>query len=159
MNKQQAFERLAVEFNLKPADFYFLDLIPLIEMIWADGRNQPAELNILYKFAIEHIAYLDRQAGVQALGSDDANDFLERFALHRPPPGLLAELRRITASSEIGGNNPRSGTILEYCLDIAAACTTHYPFSLRQRVMENEKKLLEKLFREFNIAPGTPLSE
>jgi hypothetical protein len=157
MNKQQAFEQLAVEFDLKPADFYFLDLIPLIEMVWADGRNQPAELNILYQFAIEHIAYLDRQSGAQAIGIDAANDFLERFALRKPPAKLLEELRHLACVSAAGGDNPRGKTILEYCLDIAAACTTHYPFSPQERVMEDEKKLLEKLFREFNIDPDTLL--
>jgi hypothetical protein len=37
MSPQHAFDQLMTEFNLRPADFYFLDLIPLIEIIWADG--------------------------------------------------------------------------------------------------------------------------
>src|SRR5512138_1780399 len=110
MNKQQAFEQLAAEFDLKPADFYFLDLIPLIEMIWADGQNQPAELDILYKFAIEHIAYLDRQSGIHAVSIDDVNDFLDRFALRKPPARLLAELRNLASVSVSGGDNPRGRT-------------------------------------------------
>jgi hypothetical protein len=67
MNAQNEFESLKSQFFLKDADFYFLDLIPLIEVIWADGDNQEAELKILYKFIIEHIAYLDKQAGLTLL--------------------------------------------------------------------------------------------
>lgn len=153
MNKQQAFERLAVEFDLKPADFYFLDLIPLLEMIWADDRNQPEEVAILYKYTIEHIAYLDRQAGAPVISIDDANDFLDRFTHARPSRRLLAELSHIAAKSAHGGENPRSRTILTYCLDIAAACTTRYPYPMHERIMAEEKRLLEKLFRAFNIDP------
>lgn len=159
MNRQAVFEQLAREFDLKPTDFYFLDLIPLIEMIWADGQNQHAELDILYKFTIEHIAYLDRQAGVQAISIDDANDFLERFAQHRPPPKLLRELRKLAISTPAGEKSPRNRTILQYCMDIAAACTTHYPYALHQRVMEDEKRLLERLFREIKVAPDRPFTD
>jgi hypothetical protein len=78
MSPQYAFDQLMNEFNLRPADFYFLDLIPLIEIIWADGENQPGELRILYNFLIEHIAFLDRIAGIQAVSIEDANAFLNR---------------------------------------------------------------------------------
>ena len=67
MNPQDAFDRLKNQFVLKDSDFYFLDLIPLIKIIWADGRNQESELQILYKFVIEHVAYL-AQRGVQFAG-------------------------------------------------------------------------------------------
>lgn len=33
MEKRELFEQLAEEFNLKPEDFYFLELIPLIEVM------------------------------------------------------------------------------------------------------------------------------
>jgi hypothetical protein len=79
------------------------------------------------------------------------SDSLECFALSRPPAKLLQELRNLVAVSVTGGVNPRGKTIFEYCLDIAAACTTHYPFGLQERVMAKEKKLLEKLFQAFRI--------
>ena len=36
--------------------------------------------------------------------------------------------------------------ILDYCLDIAAACVTRYPYGLRERIAEGERRLLEELF-------------
>lgn len=147
MNKQQAFDLLADEFDLKPVDFYFLELIPLIEMIWADGLNQKAELSLLYKFTVEHLAYLDRVSGYPFATIEDVNDFLDRFAHQRPPTQLLEKLRELVVQPiESGSANRHHSSILEYCLDIAAACATQYPFGLQERIVESEKELLNKLF-------------
>ncbi|RLA26129.1 MAG: hypothetical protein DRQ62_00570 [Gammaproteobacteria bacterium] len=153
---RQLFEQLAREFDLKPADFYFLSLIPLIEVMWMDGKNQDSELNILYQFVLEHIAYIDHAAGSQVLSVEDANDFLDRFALHKPPQKLLTELHNIVARcTDIAEH--RKMDILEYCLDISAACVIHYPYGIRERVQQYEKKFLLKLFTEFNISPQKPV--
>ncbi|TXL23490.1 hypothetical protein BMR03_02245 [Methylococcaceae bacterium HT2] len=113
MEKQQLFDELAREFDLKPADFYFLDLIPLIEVMWMDGKNQESELNILYQFVLEHISYIDQAAGAQVLSVEDANDFLDRFAHNKPPQKLLTGLHNIMVLSQelimpvkIGHNRP-----------------------------------------------------
>lgn len=156
MSPQYAFDQLMNEFNLRPADFYFLDLIPLIEIIWADGDNQPGELRILYNFLIEHIAFLDRITGIQAISIEDANAFLDRFAHNRPSPRLLTELRSIVAKAVPAH---RHSTIFEHCLDIAAACTTQYPYGLRDRIIDQEKKLLTKIFAELNIKPDSILPD
>lgn len=149
MDKQNTFDLLAKEFKLKPSDYYFLDLIPLIEMIWADGENQPAELALLYQFTIEHIAHLDRAAGIPLISTDDANDFLERFAHQRPPQRLLDALNELVVGSSLSADPERSRSILKYCMDIAAACTTHYPYALRGRIIDSEKALLYKFFAAF----------
>ena len=150
MNKQQAFDLLAREFDLKPTDFYFLELIPLIEMIWADGHNQPAELSLLYKFTVEHMAHLDRASGITFATVEEANDFLDRFAHQRPSAQLLEKLRELAVHPATSSDPDRHQTIMDYCLDIAAACTTRYPFGLQQRIIESEKELLNKLFSAFN---------
>lgn len=152
MDKQQLFEQLSQEFDLKPADFYFLPLIPLIEMMWMDGTNQEGELKILYQFVLEHIAYMDQAAGIQALSIEDANDFLDRFAHNKPPQKLLTELHNIV-TQEKGVAEHRKMDILEYCLDVSAACVTHYPYAHRDRIKHDEKKFLMKLFAEFNTFP------
>lgn len=152
MDKQQLFEQLAREFNLKSADFYFLDLIPLIEVMWLDGKNQEGELKILYQFVLEHISYLDQAAGTQVLTVEDANDFLDRFAHNKPPQRLLTELHKLITQDQ-GVAEHRKMDILEYCLDISAACVINYPYGIRDRVQHDEKEYLLKLFAEFNISP------
>ena len=155
MDKRELFEQLAEEFDLKPADFYFLELIPLIEVMWLDGKNQESELNILYQFVVEHIAYIDQAAGAQVLTVKDANDFLGRFAHQKPPQKLLTGLHNIIAK-ENGVTEHRKMNILEYCLDISAACVVHYPYGLRERIRHDEKEFLLQLFAEFNISPKKP---
>jgi len=152
MDRQQLFEQLSREFNLKPADFYFLDLIPLIEVIWMDGKNQEGELKILYQFVLEHIAYIDQAAGAQILTVEDANDFLDRFAHNKPPQKLLTELHNIVTQEKVVAEH-RKVDILEYCLYISAACVIHYPYGIRERVQRDEKAFLLRLFAEFNISP------
>ncbi|NOQ63227.1 MAG: hypothetical protein GQ582_01790 [Methyloprofundus sp.] len=152
MDRQLLFEQLAREFDLKPVDFYFLDLIPLIEVMWMDGKNQKGELKILYQFVLEHIAYIDQAAGTQILTVEDANDFLDRFAHNKPPQKLLTELHNIVTQDK-GVAEQRKMDILEYCLDISAACVTKYPYGIRDRVQRDEKEFLLKLFAEFNISP------
>ncbi|WP_305907988.1 hypothetical protein Q9L42_012875 [Methylomarinum sp. Ch1-1] len=149
MSQLDRFEQLKVEFNLKDSDFYFLDLIPLIDMIWADGINQEGELKILYQFVIEHIAKLDQLYATPVISVADANSFLDRFAHQKPDRRLLGALTTLFLSED----HRHRQTILDYCMDIAAACTTQYPFGMHERVVREEKQLLEKLIRELNIAP------
>jgi len=149
MDIQKEFDLLARDFNLKEADFYFLNLIPLIEVMWADGQNQDAELALLYKYTIEHIAHLDRSSGSTTITVDDANDFLDRFAHQKPPAELLQRLRELVVHALHKDKADEYETVMEYCLDIAAACTTRYPFGLQERITQSEKSLLTELLAKF----------
>ncbi|TXL14203.1 hypothetical protein BMR04_13570 [Methylococcaceae bacterium HT3] len=54
---------------------------------------------------------------------------------------------------EKGVSDYRKMDILEYCLDISAACVVRYPYGIRERIQQYEKEYLLKLFAEFNISP------
>ncbi len=144
MTPAEKFDQLKNQFDLQEADFFFLDLIPVINMIWADGQNQQGELRLLYQFVIDHIAQMDQHINDLSISVEDANSFLDRFAHRRPNPHLLKALTELFHDH----NHPSSKyeAIMEQCLDIAAACTTHYPYELRERVIEQEKQLIFSLF-------------
>ncbi len=150
MGRQQRFEQLQTEYSLKDTDFYFLDLIPLIEMIWVDGKNQEGELRILYQCVLEHIAELDKHCQDSFITIEDANSFLDRFAHNQPNPLLLQELRSIFTDNT-GIALEKRQRIYNFCLDISAACTTRYPYALRGRISAEEKSLLEQLFQQLMI--------
>ncbi len=150
MDRQLRFEQLQSEFSLKDADFYFLDLIPLIEMIWVDGANQEGELKILYQCVLEHIAELDLQASSKIVTTEDANSFLNRFAHNKPDSKLIAELRKLFLDNHNIKLEKRQ-RIFNFCLDISAACTIRYPYPLRGRISEAEKNLLDTLFKALLI--------
>ncbi|GAA3916252.1 hypothetical protein [Litoribacillus peritrichatus] len=160
MEKSARFQQLKNECHLKDADFYFLELIPLIEMIWADNHNQAPELNLLYKFATEHIARINTIAESDVITVDQANDFLDRFAHKQPDSNVLASLRKLVIdgwklqeSSEHKELTKQS--ILDYCLDIAACCVDLYPYEYHHRVTKEEKKLLQQLMIDFHLDPQT----
>lgn len=146
MDIQNEFDLLARDFDLKKADFYFLDLIPLIAVIWADGHNQEAELGLLYKFTLEHIANLDHYLGESLISVDEANDFLDRFAHQKPSSTLLARLQDLTLIALAKQPSIKKQSIMHYCMDIAAACAIQYPFGLQERVCSSEKTLLMNIF-------------
>lgn len=83
---------------------------------------------------------------------EDANDFLNRFAHNKPSPRLLKELSKLAVSA-VSRSDRRKITLLEYCLDTAAACVTRYPYQFRDRVMQSEKRFLMQLLTELDISP------
>ncbi|GAB4352154.1 MAG: hypothetical protein Kow0060_01750 [Methylohalobius crimeensis] len=131
-------------YGLKESDIYFLDLIPLVEMIWADGHNQREELRILSDFALDHMEELNEIVGAEVVTPADLKDFLRRYGEQRPPRGLLASLREIACRRlhRRSESQDKGQAVFMCCLDIAAACVDRYPYGMRQRIMERERQLL-----------------
>ncbi len=143
---------LIERYNLKPQHAYLLELIPLIEMIWADGRNQSKEIAIIHEITEKHVCNLNDQAdGLTVVSKQDAKEFLSRFLQTRPPAGLLKELRELTFDwlADKGKMKDKNDSIISYCLDIAAACATNDNFN--ERVVMQEKVLLKDLTKALNI--------
>ncbi len=164
MSTPYSVDELLADFGLKPQDVYLLDLVPLIEMIWADGENQKSELNLLYDYTLKHFTALDKKmGGEEVLSIDDVNDFLDRFAHQRPDPTLLKSLREIVLTQRQDLTEEEKiqscDTMLGYCLDIAAACVPDYPYNRHERIMETEKQLLNDLMAVFNISPTDKVNQ
>lgn len=163
MDRQRLIEELIEDFGFSNEDIYLLDLIPLIETIWADNQNQEPELRILYQFTIEHIAEINSLAdGEEIITDEHANSFLDRFAHNRPDPELLKRLREIALSIHANHSNEeyrkaKQNTIVDYCMDIAAACVTSYPYSPNERIMADEKKVIQAILKAYNISPDQPI--
>ncbi len=162
MGNSYTLDTLIRDHGLQGSDIYLLDLIPLIEVIWADNQNQEPELKLLYQFAIEHTAKINNAAsGTEVISADAVNGFLDRFAHQRPDQALLRDLRQIalersTAHADLEHVQARHRTILQYCIDIAAACVAQYPYERHERVMEQEKALLLELMQAYHIDPNRP---
>ena len=59
--------------NLPPNGVYLLELIPLIEMIWADGKAQDKEVTFLQDFTVKHLANLSKDADGMEVVLDELN--------------------------------------------------------------------------------------
>jgi len=139
-------------YDLKPQHVYLLELVPLIEVMWSDGRNQSKEVSIIQEITEKHVTELNSLVeGITVISQQDARGFLNRF-LHVPPPeGLLTELRELTVDwlEDKGKIQDKGDTIMGYCLDIAAACASTEKFD--DRIIEQEKMLLKDLAEALDI--------
>lgn len=146
-------QELIARYDLKPQHTYLLELIPLIEVMWADGRNQSKEISIIYEITEKHVTRLNNLVdGITVISQRDTRDFLDRFLHTRPPKSLLSELRALTLDwlNETGKAPEKGDSILGYCVDIAAACADTDRFD--DRVVQEEKLLLKELSKALNIS-------
>ncbi len=147
---------LVRQYNLSEVDIYLLDLIPLIEMMWADGKNQEVEIKILCEFALKHVVQLTKHAhGEEVVSISQVNTFIERFTTERPEPAFLKQLREFVVASfkdyDTDTRKEKSHQILFYCMDIAAACiSTDDP--VVARIGKEEKYLLLEIMKAFDIS-------
>ena len=64
---EEAIEELE-SYGITGAQIYLIDLIPLIEMIWADGKAQGSEISLLADFLKRHVEHINALAGSATIG-------------------------------------------------------------------------------------------
>jgi hypothetical protein len=159
--RTEAIEILEHEHGISGGQIYLLPLIPLIEMVWADGKNQEAELELVKTYMNDHIDDLNAMSdGQQVVGKNEIAAFIERFVDNPPSPQLLKTIRALAdpvifSSADPTVNEQRKLSILEFCMDIAAAAVTTYPYDQRSRFMDEEKKLFLELMNSLNSSADT----
>jgi serine/threonine protein kinase len=141
-----------MRFQIAGSDVYFIDTIPLIEMIWADGQVQSAERRLLDQFLVSHVRNLNELSGRDAVTFEQGQAFVERFLSERPPPELLETLRALLVRVRLTDGpasvrDARRRILLEMCLDIGAACVAAYPHGDHERFCRAEKLAFERIFR------------
>ena len=157
MDRENILQELTRSFGLQEQDIYLLDLLPLIEMIWADGKVQKEELALLYEFAVNHLGRLSQWSdGVTAVSIADVNRFLDHFLSQRPSQEMLEQIRSLTVATLEGQESDvktsRKRDIISYCMDIAA-CVNRFDSNERPTIEESEKRLLIELTLALNIQP------
>ncbi len=124
---------------------YLIDIIPLIEMMWADGIAQDSEITIINDYLNQHVDRINRMAGVNILSIETARDFVSKFLRKRPDPELLRTLRSFISAvrlstSDNAANKAVKNSLLAACLDIASSDATEYPYDLHERFDPAEKR-------------------
>lgn len=118
-------------------------------MVWADGMNQRGETIIIDQSVRQHREKLKQMAdGLEVISENDYLQFNHLFLDQRPKPTLMGELRAICMELALEGpsHDPMEwDCLLDYCLDIAAACVTDYPYAFNERISHHEKDLLKAL--------------
>ena len=133
---------------------YFIDYIPLLEMIWADGKPQEGEIDIFYDFIERHVAHLNKMAGYKAFKLEEAVQFVSAFLEVRPSPEVMKTLRNLAALSGLYQENSQKRaqfekSLLSLCLDIGSSCVSEYPYGLRERFNADEKRCFFEILDTF----------
>jgi hypothetical protein len=151
---KEAVEELE-RFGITGAYIYLIDLIPLIEMIWADGQAQGAEVSLLTDYLRKQVSRINDLAGYQALTLDEANAFVKKFLENRPSPELLAMLRSFVAPVRLKSSGPvkrdkLKESLLAACLDIAASSVSEHPSGLQERFTREEKRCFFEILKSLS---------
>jgi hypothetical protein len=156
MTRDEILAALENEHGIPERFVYMLDVVPLVDMLWADGRNQEHEIELVKKFLLEHIAALaNAGAGEAPIDASDVDYFLKHFVYKRPDPRLLDQLKELAHwnLSHASNTAARSEAVLDYCLDIASAAVTQYPHGYHDRFIQAEKNALKDLMTKLQISP------
>ncbi len=156
ISREEAVEELK-RYGIEGPDIYLIDLIPLIEMIWADGMIQGGEMAILYDYVDRHVARINELAECELLNVGQAHEFINRFLDKRPDAKLLSTLRSFIqpirlASSDTASTDLVRRSLLAACIDIGSSSVAKYPYGLCDRFNPEEKecffRILESLQKE-----------
>ena len=150
---QEAIEDLNL-FGIKEPYTYLLDIIPLVEMIWADGEAHESELAILDEYLHRRVPQINEMAGYKVMSFEDAQAFAHRFIKQRPQPDFLRMLRSlvgpiILSSSDSRYVEPLTKLMFEACIDIAANAVRKYPYGLHDRFDSDEKRCFYEIIMGF----------
>jgi len=146
------------KYGIEGKYFYLLDVIPLIELAWADGKIQKMELNLIKKFIEKHILNINNAAGSNILTFKDGYDFIEKFTKERPNPQLMKILRSMIVPLRLKSKNPEKDynqkiNIIKFCLDIGSCCVKNYPYGERDRFDEDEKNVFIEIVKTLGVSP------
>ena len=141
-------------FGISGKNVYFIDYIPLIEMIWADGQPQQGEIDIFYDFLERHVNHLNKMAGYNAFKLEEAVQFVSRMLKERPDPEMLKTLRKLAAQAGLFQQDTEKRaqfekSLLAICLDIGASSVTKYPYGLHERFNSDEKRCFFEILDTF----------
>jgi hypothetical protein len=141
--RTEALDKLA-SLDIKAPYIYLIDIVALIEMIWADGEVQQSELAILDDYLHKRVEQINNMAYHEVISIQDAQAFVEPLVQQKPPPERLAALRSligpiILTSSDSVYVDLLLKSLLEACIDIAANAVKNYPYDIHGRFDPAEK--------------------
>jgi tellurite resistance protein len=133
---------LLVDLNVRPETLAALTAIPLVEVVWADGKVDEKERKVVLDFA--------RAQGI-AEGSVE-RDLLERWLDHRPESGLLAAWQHyIQALCARLSVHQREHLQEELLRHVRAAAEASGGFLGMGKISAEERAVLEKLESSFRV--------
>lgn len=141
--------------HLDHYNFQFLWLVPIIEVMWADGRCQKEEVETLFHYVGLFVRLVGHE--VPEITVERARRFF--LPLLEPPaignPRKRAALTRLVDQIiqdvvEPAHRDKRSH-LFYICAEVAAAARTEDEIDPRRRFSDEEGRLLKNLFRDLRL--------
>ena len=151
--REQANDALA-QFRIKEPQIYLIDILPLIEMLWADGEAHESELAILDEYLHKRVPQINEMAGCDVMSFEDAQAFAHRFIKQRPQPEFLKTLRSLVGPVILSSSNsdyvePLVKLMFGACIDIAANAVRNYPYGHHDRFDSDGKRCFYEIIMTF----------
>lgn len=142
LSRQEALEKLK-QYEIQGPQVYLIDIIPLIEMIWADDCVQESETQLLYDYLERHVRHINKLSGAQTLSLKEARAFVDKFIKERPDTELLRTLRGliepVRSTSDTAYYTAIKKSLLAQCLNIGFSAFTGDPSTCGERFDSDEK--------------------
>ncbi len=127
LTRQEAVAKLK-QHGIRGPQIYLIDVIPLIEMIWADDCVQESETQLLYDYLERHVKHINQLCGAQVISLEEARAFVDRFTNERPDAELLRVLRNliepVRSTSDDDYYKAIKKSLLAQCLNIGFSAFT-----------------------------------
>lgn len=133
-------------FGISGVNIYLIDLLPLIDLMWADGRIQENEKIIFDVYTENRIDDLNKSfEGAIRLSKDSVMEFFTPYLETRPSPELMKGIGEILnavlmSSSDQAWSTKVRSSLLATALDIASSNVATYPYKSDERFSLKEKE-------------------
>ena len=134
-------------------NFQFLWLMPIIEVMWADGRCQKEEIETLFHYVDLFVKLVSHD--VPQITTERARRFfmplLEPSAINQPRKraGLARLVDQIVRDVVEPAHQDKRLHLFHICAEVAAAALAE---ETGRRISDEEGRLLRDLFRELRLA-------
>lgn len=157
---QSRFTALLSQHDLPRSFIYLAPVLPIVQIMWADGKNQIPERAKLHVIIENHCRALSELAGgMQVVPQEDIELFDSMFIAQEPEPATLSPFFEVAAELIRDRANDREteedslylkDQLFHACLEIAAACPAsignHVDPAFADRIVEAERKYIEQMF-------------
>jgi hypothetical protein len=154
-----SFRNLLAQNDLPQSFMYLAPILPIVQVMWADNRNQMPEREKVQLLLENHcLALTEMFDGVEPVSKADREKFVAMFVSVKPDRDLLnhfaeiavqlvVEKQPVQADGDGSLNNP--DRLITACMEIAAACAIHYPAPgnelTQKRILDQERVLIVKV--------------
>jgi hypothetical protein len=138
--------------QLDAYNFQFLWLMPIIEVMWADGRCQKEEIETLFHYVEQFVALVNRD--VPQITTERARHFfmplLEPAAIKNPQmrAGLARLVDQIVQDVIEPARQDKRLHLFHICAEVADAA---HADGTGRRISEEEGRLLKALFNDLGL--------